>query len=186
MESIRILEMRFNFVEISKTQTSCSNVVNAPALRYNTKSITETNRNIMNRTKPSSCFVFTFRYHTLLVDNGSYCSISILNITSLSFKFGWLKSLDYLELKLLSSPTVRNNVAQFTYNDGCIKTSKHEFYGPLWIRFSLNDAHSYKKGPVKVFIEAIMLDRMMKGVPKDDARRRIALIAKKIKEIQEK
>ncbi len=96
----------------------------------------------------------------------------------------WLHSIDYLEISKLGEGKVKNDVARFIYDTYYIKTSKHEFFGPLWIRFDLPDTYSIKGRTAKVYIQAQDIRRMAKGIPKDDAQRRIFQISRKIREIQ--
>lgn len=57
--------MRFSVIVVLSNAAICSIDVSVPALKKITKSITEIKRKTMNRTRPSICFVFIFRYHTL-------------------------------------------------------------------------------------------------------------------------
>jgi hypothetical protein len=96
----------------------------------------------------------------------------------------WLQVMDYVELGDIQDAYYDkgDEIAYLNYKTEYLKTTTREFYGPLWIRFSLDNKHETKYGEVLVSIRATRIGKGMSNM-KIDARRRMNILVETIDEL---
>ncbi|MGY5880002.1 MAG: hypothetical protein RTV31_07105 [Candidatus Thorarchaeota archaeon] len=96
----------------------------------------------------------------------------------------WLQAMDYVELEGINEAYYEkgDEIAYLKYKTEYLKTTTREFYGPLWIRFSLNNKHEIKHGEVLVSIRATRIGKGKSNM-KIDAQRRMNILVETIDEL---